>query len=181
MEVKFTRQSIIIVNTVNKNQYGDLEWTDKEGNSYKIPVKRAIHFEKIIVPDMAVQLNYAMSAFGREYIYSAIQVKDNLPPAQPIPPPTARELPPKPSQVVPAATEPPRKPLIEAAKQIGGVEIEKPRINDPTRIKDRAVALSYAKDIAVAEINAGVPFDGKAWDKMIDRANFILKYMEGRD
>ncbi len=129
MEAQIIRTAIIIVDKVEKNTYGDLTWTDKEGNSYKIPVKRAMHFDKIILPDMAVQLNYAMSSFGREYIYSAIQVKDKLPPPQKIAPPTARELPPKPSEIVPTASEPLKKPL---------------------DLKTRQICLSYSKDICTS-------------------------------
>lgn len=110
-EVTFTKQPVICVDTVSKNPYGDLEWTDKDGGKYKIPSKRAIHFEKTIVPDMWVQLSYAMSSFGKEYIYSAVQVKDKIgPPVQlkPIPDSEIPHATPKPSPQPPeSARKPP--------------------------------------------------------------------------
>lgn len=81
-EQTIVRTQIIVVDVVGENSYGDLTFTDKEGTAYKIPVKRKQYFEKIIIPDMAVQLNYAMSSFNKEYIYSAVQVKGELPPPQ---------------------------------------------------------------------------------------------------
>jgi hypothetical protein len=77
-----TRNEIIVVDKVANNQYGDLTFTDKSGKSYKVSNKRVSYFKDVIVEGMAVQLNYAMSSFGKEYIYSAAQVKDNLPPPQ---------------------------------------------------------------------------------------------------
>ncbi len=79
-EATIVRSQCIVVNEVGANSYGDLTFTDKENNQYKISVKRKQYFEKVILPNVAVQLNYAMSSFGKEYIYSAVQVKEGLPP-----------------------------------------------------------------------------------------------------
>ena len=81
-DATITRTQIIVVGEVSKNTFGDLVFTDKAGGQYKIPVKRAQYFEKVIVPGAAVQLNYVSNPHtpGEEYIYSAVQVKDILPP-----------------------------------------------------------------------------------------------------
>ena len=84
-EAQITKTVIVVVDTVGKNTYQDLVFTDKEGASYKISNKRVRYFDKTIVPNEAVELSYAMSSFGKEYIYSAKPVKDGLPPPQPIP------------------------------------------------------------------------------------------------
>ena len=78
-EAEITRKQIIVVNEVGTNTYGDLTFTDKDGGQYKIGTKRKPYFEKVIIPNMAVQLNYVMSSFGKEYIYNATQIKDELP------------------------------------------------------------------------------------------------------
>jgi len=74
-----TGSAIIVVDTVNHNDYGDLTFIDKESNSYKIAVKRIKFFESIITPGAAVKLNYA-EAYGKPYIYSAVKVEGALPP-----------------------------------------------------------------------------------------------------
>jgi hypothetical protein len=87
-EQAIIRTQIIVVGEVGTNTYGDLTFTDKESGAYKIGAKRKQYFEKVILPGMAVQLNYAMSSFGKEYVYSASLVKDGLPPpTTPQPPP----------------------------------------------------------------------------------------------
>jgi len=88
-EAQIIRKAIIVVDTVAKNTYGDLTFTDKEGTGYKISNKRVQYFENTIQPDIGVELSYA-NAYGKEYIYSARQLKDGLPPPQPIKP-TERE------------------------------------------------------------------------------------------
>ena len=109
-EQAIIRTQIVIVGEVGTNTYSDLTFTDKAGGAYKIGAKRKSYFEKVIVPGSAVQLSYAMSSFGKEYIYGAVQVKDNLPPPTTPPPmthPTAPAIPklepevkpPKPEQV----------------------------------------------------------------------------------
>ena len=93
------RTQIIVVDVVGENSYGDLTFTDKEGTAYKIPVKRKQYFDKIIISDEAVQLNYAMSAFGKEYIYSAVQVEGKLsPPRKPYQAPVPIAKPVKPDR-----------------------------------------------------------------------------------
>lgn len=107
-EISFTRQPIIIVDTVEKDTYGNLLFKDKSGNPYKISKgekNRVKYFETVIVPNMGVQLNYAMSSFGKEYIYSATQVKDMI--KQVAAPPTIKP-----------------NPLVEAAKKMGAIEMK---------------------------------------------------------
>jgi len=78
-DTEITKSVNVVVDKVDTNTYGDLLFTDKEGNKYKISQKRAHFFEGIIVPDVAVKLNYAVY-MKKEYIYNAIQIKDQLPP-----------------------------------------------------------------------------------------------------
>ncbi len=79
-EAVITKSKVITVGAVDHNTYGDLTFTDKEGNSYKVAVKRIKFFESIITPGAAVKLNYA-EAYGKPYIYSAVRVEGALPPA----------------------------------------------------------------------------------------------------
>jgi len=123
MNAKITRTEIVIIDTVSHNSYNDLLFTDKSGKEYKIGAKRAPFFEKTIVANMGVELSYAMSSFGKEYVYSAKQVKDILPPpaqwpAQPVQPPP---------------------PKTDSSKKV-----------DSEEIKIRSMAAAYAKDLVVA-------------------------------
>jgi hypothetical protein len=79
-EVEITKSKVVIVDTVGENQYRDMVFKDKEGNEYKISNKRIQYFKDAIKPDFVVQLDYAMSSFGKEYIFSATPAKDKLPP-----------------------------------------------------------------------------------------------------
>ena len=92
-EQAIIRTQVIVVGEVGTNTYGDLTFTDKEGGAYKVSAKRKPYFDKVIVPGMAVQLSYAMSSFGKEYVYGAVQVKDNLPPPTTPPPMTHPDAP----------------------------------------------------------------------------------------
>lgn len=74
-----TRKQVIVVDTVESNDYGDMLFTDKEGNNYKISSKRVQYFEGVVVEGTGVELSYS-TAYNKEYIYSAVQVKDGLPP-----------------------------------------------------------------------------------------------------
>ena len=80
-EVVITRKQVIVVDTVDSNEYGDMLFTDKEGTNYKVGNKRVQFFEGVIVSGAAVQLNYA-EAYNKEYIYNAVQVKGELPEAK---------------------------------------------------------------------------------------------------
>ena len=115
-EATIIKTQIIVVNEVGQNTYGDMTFTDKEGNPYKISSKRKQYFEKIIVPDVAVQLSYAMSSFGKEYIYSAIQVKDKLPALASEPVPAPDKIPKEP---IPPKPEPAPQAIGMTTKEIG--------------------------------------------------------------
>ncbi len=123
-DVEITRKKIIVVDSVGKNDYGDLIFNDKEGNDYKVSAKRRQYFDKIIELDAAVQLNYS-SFKGREYVYSAVQVKDSLPEAKP-----------ETKQGAPQSKSSPVKP------QGGSLGRDEN--------KNRAFCLSYAKDWTIA-------------------------------
>lgn len=77
--IQITRTDVIVVDTIGSDSYGNLNFTDKAGKEYKVGVKRLKYFENIIKPEMAVQLSYAMSTFGKEYIYKAELVSGKLP------------------------------------------------------------------------------------------------------
>lgn len=79
-EAKITRQEVITIVTVESNDYGDLLFTDQNGTGHKISNKRVSYFD-IIKQNATVQLNYA-EAYNKEYIYNALPVGDQLPPAK---------------------------------------------------------------------------------------------------
>lgn len=72
-ETTIVRSEIVVVDTVDSNSYGDMLFTDKAGKSYKVGNKRVQYFENVIIPGVAVELNYA-TAYKKEYIYNAVQV-----------------------------------------------------------------------------------------------------------
>ena len=117
-EAKITRKTIIVVDTIDTNQYGDLTWTDKEGKEYKVKSTRKQYFEAI-QPARAVEISWS-SFKGTEYPYSVVAVAEEI------------------------AKQPPKDHLIKAAVAMGAEVI------GTTNIKDRSVAISYAKDLAVA-------------------------------
>ena len=112
-EVTITRTKPIVVNEVGQNEYGDLTFTDKEGNSYKVKKTRRQYFDKIIAPDTAVQLNYAVY-MKTEYVYSAEPVAGKLPPSVKV------ETVPVPGVEIPP--QPPKPPPSPAPKPISGQE-----------------------------------------------------------
>ena len=115
-EATISRTQIIVIDNVGENPYKDLTFTDKEGKQYKISNKRRQFFDKTIIPNVAVELSYA-EAYGKEYIYSAAQVKDKFPPPQ-----TSHPLPNTPQSVTEASktaegTLPPPKPKIDSREE----------------------------------------------------------------
>ncbi len=96
-KVEITRTEIIVVDTVEENDYHDMLFTDKGGGAHKVSNKRVKYFE-MIKPGVAIQLNLAQ-AYGKEYIYSAVTVASGLPtatspalpPANPAPAPGIAE------------------------------------------------------------------------------------------
>ena len=114
MDATITKKQIVIVNTVDKNSYGDIEftYTGEDGvlRKGKIGNKRVKHFEGILIPQRYVELSFS-EAYNKEYVYSAVLVKDLMEekglvkPEAPKPPSV-----PTPNPVSPAVQEP-RKPL----------------------------------------------------------------------
>ncbi len=131
-EQKIIRTQIIGVKDVGQNSYGDLTFTDEAGGEYKVSAKRKQYFEKVIVPGKAVQLNYAMSSFGKEYIYTAVPAKGDTIPASPQPPVA--------SSVPPIASKP---PVVDSGAKYKA---------DPAKMDTtmRDTALMQATDLAVA-------------------------------
>ena len=81
-----TRTETIVVDTVSKNSFDDMVFTDKAGNERKIGSKRVSFFE-CIKPGAAVLLSYAFG-HGKEYIYSAVSIEGSLPEPTQVAPPT---------------------------------------------------------------------------------------------
>lgn len=151
-EATITRTQIITVNEVSQNSYGDLTFSDKDGKEYKVTVKRKPYFQKVVTPNAAIQLNYAMSSFGKEYIYSAVAVKDALPdPHKPESPPLQKGE---------------DSPLVKEAVRLGG------RVTSVDNTKNRAVAISYSKDLVCSgQIKL---------DQMSAYADKFLAYIENK-
>ncbi len=162
-EQAITKTQIIVVNEVGTNTYGDLTFTDKAGADYKVSVKRKQYFEKIIVQGVAVQLNYAMSSFGKEYIYSAVQVKDALP--QPVH--LAASYAPQ-----PAIPKSETKPVVDNMGK--GDWAEKDRIirKSIERQTSLNAAIEMAKILGVSPINSG---------QIIATAKLFEAYLEGKE
>ena len=163
-EVTITRKFEIVVDTVESNQYDDLLFTDKGGNNYKVGNKRVHFFEGIVVPDAAVQLNYA-TAYGNEYIYNAVQVKGELPP------PTFA------IQPVPQEDEPPPEELEtldKAMSEKGSKDrgsFAKYVVDDRTHDIHRQVALKCAVEL----VSHGFAKIGE----LKSTSNMLLKYLDG--
>ncbi len=148
-EPKITRSDVIVIDTIGSNDYGDLTWVDKAGKEYKISTKRIKYFEKVILPNMAVKLTYA-EAYGKEYIHKAELVSEKM------------------AERVSEALQ----PKIEASKPVVPQEVSRPKpmpLNDSS--KNKAMSLSYAKDLAVAKIIVV--------DKILAYAETFRMYLDG--
>ena len=77
-EPEITRSEVVVVDSKELNDYGDLIFKDKGGNSHKISNKRADALSRFIVEGKAVELNYS-EYMNKEYIYTARLVEDALP------------------------------------------------------------------------------------------------------
>ena len=145
-EVIITRKQVIVVDTVAINTYGGLAFTDKEGGKYKIGKARIGHFEKIIQPDVAVQLIWADNPHktGTEYIYSAEPVTGKLPS------PVKVETVP-----VPGVEIPPQPPKPPPQKDDMSKEDWAERERITRKSTERQTALTDATRVAVAKISAG--------------------------
>lgn len=83
-EPVIVRSVDIVVDKVDYNSYGDMVFTDTEGNERKVGAKRLSYFKNEIIPDKAVRLNYIMSSFGKEYIYNAIPAEQLIKAKEPV-------------------------------------------------------------------------------------------------
>ena len=121
-------QKVVIPQTRELNNYGDLIFTDGEGHQHKIGNKRPQLFENII-EGVAVELYYAVY-MDKKYICGAKLVGDSLPEAK------------KPAPELPQHQEAIRKAT-------------EPNISDSELMKLRSMALAYSKDLACAHIAVG--------------------------
>ena len=156
-EQKIIRTAIIVVDSVDTNSFGDLTFIDKESIGYKVSEKRKPYFEKIIVPGAAVQLNYAMSSFGKEYIYSAVQIKDKLP----------------------APIELTKQPATEPTKTPGGKTPEVMMTKEDWAEKDRTIRKSIERQVALREAVELAKIKGvDSTEKVVATATYFETYLE---
>ena len=78
-ELKIERYDVVTVKSSSQNGYGDLLFTDTEGQSHKIGNKRSNLYDQII-EGRAVKLGYAIY-MNKEYIATA-ELFDGNPPAE---------------------------------------------------------------------------------------------------
>lgn len=77
-EVTIVRKEIIVVDHVVPDSYGNLIVADKAGNEYRVNANHnSLH--PVFQPGAAVELGYG-NFMNKEYIHTAVQVKDNIPP-----------------------------------------------------------------------------------------------------
>jgi 6-phosphogluconolactonase (cycloisomerase 2 family) len=140
MDIK--KKEIITIQTVKTNTFGDLEFTNAEGKLYKIGKARVNNFAAI-QEGAEVELIWVANPHkpNTDYIYSATQTGKHVAPST----------------------------LVEAAKKLGAVPVDEIRtdgfkpqpIQDTPKskstplisqssTKDRAVAISYSKDLVIA-------------------------------
>ncbi len=166
-EQTITKSKTIKIAEVGSNSYGDMTFTDTEGAQYKITVKRKSYFEKVIEAGAVVKLNYAMSSFGKEYIYNAMIASDLKPEGE------------KTTPTVIASTT-----LVKEAIRLGAVPIPtKEMSKDDWREKDRITRKSIERQ---SSLNAAVELakllgaDKVTSDKVIATAKLFESYLEGQ-
>jgi len=70
MPVEIKKTTEIIVQSRDYNSYGDLLFSDINGNKYKVGNKRVKYVEDSIIEGRLVKLNWA-EAYGKDYIFNA--------------------------------------------------------------------------------------------------------------
>jgi hypothetical protein len=120
-EVEIIRTDIFTVGHSRLDDFGNMVITDKAGQEHKVNQKHKTLFS-IFADGMAVEVGYG-SYMNKEYIHTAKQVKDGLPPPQkPLPPPPSIQQ---------------QAPVYQA-----------PVYSDTT--KNRSMAFSYSKDLVTS-------------------------------
>ena len=154
-EVEIIRKSIFVVDhTELDEEYGKLIITDKEGKTHTVNKKHeSLH--PVFADGIAVEVGYG-SYMNKEFIHTARQVKDALPPPVPVAIPKA---PPDAPQPATSINKPPAAPPPSTSRR--------PPLDDKTR----GVALSYAKDMAVAKIIEK--------EKILDWAAIFATFIDG--
>jgi len=72
------RTEVVVVDSQETNQYGDLLFTDRAGKQHKVSNKRDWLFDKVI-DGAAITLGYAVY-MDREYLADILDVANQLPP-----------------------------------------------------------------------------------------------------
>lgn len=136
------RREQITVAHAQQNQYGDLIVKTKAGNELKVGKKRQ-HLFDVFQPGAEVVVGFS-SYMNKEYVNEATQA----------------------AQVVATDTPIVKEYLVKEAVKMGAEVIS------TTNTKDRAVALSYAKDLAVAgkiELKEIIAYANKFLDYILNR------------
>jgi len=163
MDIK--KKEIIVIQTVKTNTYGDLEFTDIQGKSYKIGKARADKFPAIQL-GAEVELIWVNNPHkpNAEYIYSATQTGKHI-------------IQEKPNPITPQMQTPTNKDIAKAYKEaVKSLPIQdtpqskSDAVKPQSTTKDRAVAISYSKDLVIGKIIT--------IDKLKDYADRFLKYIE---
>ena len=164
---EITRQAIIVVDLAEKNQYGDLIVTDKDGKKYKVSKKRE-RLYPLFAHDTAVELSYAVYN-EIEYIADAILVGEMIESGKP------------------AETGGVGVPTLEESKQEAEKIIKRNADKmtkedwsekDKTTRKsiERQVSLKAATEFACALIGQGKEV---RTEQVVATANVFEKYLEG--
>ncbi len=156
------RKQTITVSKRAINTFGDLEFTDTENKTYKIGKARVNHFDSI-EEGAEVILTWVENPHkkGTDYIYSAEQTgKHGVPEAKPL---SEKDQ----ANIRKAYEEVINKPTPQP------VQSTPAPIKSQSNIKDRAVAISYSKDLVIGKI---IPLD-----KLTEYADKFLNYIERGD
>lgn len=167
------RKQIITVATSKLNTYGDLEFTDTEGNSYKVGKARVNHFE-VIQEGAEVILEWAVNPHKKdsEYIYSAIQTGTHYSP----------EMLPNPSPKALGLKSSPPKPedghLVGAAEKMGFVKEKSDKMSkEDWAEKDEKTRRSIQRQTALKTAAENAP-EKTTTEDIIKVAKRYDKYLE---
>ena len=160
---EITRYAVVTVDGVDDiNQYGDLNFSDTEGNKHKIGNKRSKLFEAII-PGRAVKLGYAVY-MNKEYIAS-IELFDGQPAEPTHSAPQAKSTPVKNES---SFSMPPKQ------------EMTADKWAEKDRITRKSIERQTSLNAAV-EVSKSLPPDKVTSANIIATAKVFEAYLEGKE
>lgn len=169
VEIKIVKKTIVTVADKEENQYGDIIFHDREGNQYKLGVKRAHLNEKLVV-GQAVELGwgrYKDATKSIEYIADVKLVSEELPKGEEVKEIPFEEPPPKPKpdtgKYMPSGVEIGRCWNAIDALYIGG------KLNTLFGKENAEAVLKYYRGVLASTLK--LPVDGAKlpmWDKKTD-------------